>query len=173
MGRRRSKRWLKKYLRSRERQLATHLGLFLNGFNPGQSLDDELNFRLLLKLRWLVYDFIWVRLKLHPAWRERRWFLDLFDVDQVQVRGDGVELAGDIVWWPEGKDALGEWWPRDHQPYPTRPYKAKIRGDLMGGHWVLEPVRATLKMPRTSKRRGEYEIEFGVGSTYLKVTSRK
>lgn len=172
MRRKRSKRYLKKYLRRREAALGRHLPLFLGGFNSEKPLDDEGNFRLLLKLRWLVYDFIYVRLKLHPQWMKKRWFLELLDIDSVKLGNSGVEFNGDMVWWAEGKDAVGEWWPADHEPHRIGVYKAKIRGDLDGGRWVIEPVIAKLRMPKLPKRNAVYEIDFGEASTYLKVKSR-
>ncbi|MDQ3819669.1 MAG: hypothetical protein M3362_18610, partial [Acidobacteriota bacterium] len=115
---------------------------FLDSFDTEKPLDDERNFHLLLKLRWLIYEFIYVRLKLNPKWMKKKWFLELPDVDFVRIENGGVELSGDIVWWAEGKDAVGEWWPADHAPHRTGVYKVKIRGDLDGGYWVTEPVIA-------------------------------
>jgi hypothetical protein len=168
-----SKRHLKSYLRSREKELKTVLTHFLNGFNPSLPLDDENNFQLLLRLRWLIYDYLYVRLKLHPAWRKKQWFLELFDVDQVAIETDSATLTGDIVWWAEGKDAIGEWWPTDHEPHPTGVHKIKLRGDLSGGHWVLEPMIARIKIAKVPKRDAEYYIEFGKGNTFLKVTNTR
>ena len=172
MRRKRSKRYLKKYLRRREKALEKYLSLFLDGFDAGKPLDDESNFRLLLKLRWLIYDFIYVRLKLNPKWMRKKWFLELFDVDSVKIQNGGVKFSGDIVWWAEGKDAVGEWWPSDHEPHRTGVYKVKIRGDLDGGYWVVEPVTATLRKPKIPKHNTGYEIDFGKGSTYMKIRSR-
>lgn len=173
MKRRTNNRQLKKRLRLREKALGKYLSLFLDGFNPEQSLEaGSDNFRLLLSLRWLVYDYIYFRLKLDPRWAKKLWFLDLFDVDRIKIANEDVELTGDIVWWAEGKDALGEWWPADHEPYRTAPYKKKMRGDLSGGYWVLEPVIAKLRQPTSPKRNARYEIEFGRGSTYMKIISK-
>ena len=146
--------------------------MFLDGFNSEKPLDDDGNFGLLLKLRWLIYDFIYVRLKLHPGWVKKRWFLELLDVDSVKIGNGGVEIAGDIVWWAEGKDAVGEWWPADHEPHRIGVYKVKIRGGLDGGRWVVEPVMAKLRKPKIPKRNAGYEIDFGKDSTYLKLRSR-
>lgn len=169
---RRSRRHLKKHLRRREAELARRLRRFLEGYDPSKPHDDERgeNFRLLLRLRWLVFTFIYVRLRLAPWWSNRRRFLEHFDVDEVKVEGGGVELSGDMVWWAEGRDAAGEWWPPDHEPHPTGVYKVKIRGDLGGGHWVLEPVRVRMRLPSAPWRGAPYEIEFGRGSTYLKLS---
>jgi hypothetical protein len=172
MRRKRSKRYLRKYLRRREKVLGKHLSLFLDGFDAERPLDDESNFHLLLKLRWLIYDFIYVRLKLNPRWMRKKWFLELFDVDSVRVKNGGVEFSGDIVWWAEGKDAEGEWWPADHEPHRTGVYKVKIRGDMDGGDWVVEPVTAKLRKSKLPKRNAGYEIDFGKGSTYMKINSR-
>lgn len=164
---------MKKYLRRKERELGEHLSLFLEGFDAGKPPGEEPNRRALLKLRWLVYAFIYVRLKLNPAWARKKWFLELFDVDSASVNGRRVELSGDMVWWAEGKDAEGEWWPADHEPRWTGVYKVKIRGDLDGGYWVIEPVSARLTEPATPNRDAAYEIEFGTGSTYMKIRSRR
>jgi hypothetical protein len=169
MRRRRNKRYLKKRLRLRERQLGNAVSRFVDKFEPQRSLDDEYNFQLLLKLRWLINDFIYLRLKLHPLWMRKEWFLDLLDVDDVTVRNSSVVLVGNAVWWAQGKDAAGEWWPADHEPHKTGPYKIKLRGDLSGGRWVLEPVKAELKMPRRAKRSAVYRVEFGQGSTYMVI----
>lgn len=167
-----SKRALKKYLRRRERMLDKHLRRFLKGFNSTKPLKEEKNHALLLKLRWLIQDFLYARLNLHTRWMRKNWFLDLLDVDEVKIRGAEVELACDIVWWMEGKDAAGSWWPSDHEPHRTAPYKVKIRGDLDGGYWILEPVRARLRTSKTPKHTAEYEIDFGTGSTYMKLCSK-
>ena len=172
MQERRSDRYTRKRLRYRERHLRKHLDLFLTGFDPEQPLDDKSNFRLLLKLRWLVTDFIYLRLKLNPKWQMKRWFLELFDVDEIRILNGNLEIIGDIVWWAEGKDAVGEWWPADHEPHSVGPYKVKIRGELNGGYWILEPVIARLRMPRVARRDADYEIEFGRGSTHLKIRSK-
>jgi hypothetical protein len=169
MRRRRNRRYLKKRLRLREKQLGNAVSLFVDKFEPRQSLEDEPNFRLLLKLRWLVNDFIYLRLKLHPLWMKKQWFLDLLDVDNVTVRNGSVILAGDAVWWAQGRDADGEWWPADHEPRKSGPYKIKLRGDLSGGRWVLEPVRAELKLPANEKRVAGYRVEFGQDSTYMVI----
>lgn len=163
---------MKRSLRLRERVLDKYLRLFIDGFDSEQPLRAERNHRLLLKLRWLVQDFIYIRTTLHPKWMRKRWFLDLIDVEQVKIKGAEVELTGDIVWWAEGKDAVGEWWPSDHEPHRTATYKVKIRGDLDGGYWVLEPVTAKLRISKAPKRNAEYEIEFGKSSTYMKISSR-
>lgn len=172
MSRKLSKRARKKQLRRRERMLDKHLRRFLEGFDSMKPLEEEKNHELLLKLRWLIQDFLYVRLNLHPRWMRKRWFLDLIDVEEVKIDGAQVELAGDIVWWMEGKDAVGSWWPSDHEPHRTAPYKVKIRGDLAGGYWILEPVRARLRRAKTPKHRAEYEIDFGQGSTHLKLGSK-
>jgi len=169
MRRRRNKRYLKKRLRLREGQLGNTVSLFVDKFDPRQPLEGEHNYRLLLKLRWLVSDFIYLRLKLHPTWMRKQWFLDLFDVDNVTVRDGAVVLVGDAVWWAQGKDADGAWWPSDHQPRQSGPYKIKLRGDLSGGRWVLEPVRAELKLPVDVQRTAGYRVEFGQGSTYMVI----
>lgn len=150
---------------------------FLDGYDPALPLDNGEgdggeNFRLLLRLRWLIFDFIHVRLRLKPWWGNRRRFLEHFDVDEVKVERDGVELVGDMVWWARGAEAAGVWWPPDHEPHRAGIYKVKIRGDLAGGKWVVEPVRVRLRVSRSPRRNASYEIEFGRGSTYLKTKSR-
>lgn len=181
MGRRRrrirSRRDLKKYLRRREAELDRWLRRFIDGYDPSLPLgrdggDPGGNFRLLLRLRWLIYAFVHVRLKLAPWWGNRRRFLEHLDVDEVKVEGGRVELIGEMVWWAEGREAAGEWWPADHEPHPTGVYKVKIRGDLGGGFWVLEPVRVRMRLAEAPWRRAAYEIEFGRGSTYLEIKSR-
>jgi hypothetical protein len=164
-----SKRYLKKRLRRREKALGKYLSLFLVGFDAEKPLDDESNFPLLLKLRWLIYDFIYFRLKLNRKWMKKKWFLELFDVDSVRIKNGVVEFIGDMVWWTEGKDAVGEWWPSDHEPHPIGVYKVKIRGDLGGGYWIVEPVTAKLRTSKIQKRNAGYEIDFGKGSTYMKI----
>jgi hypothetical protein len=172
MLKRRSNKYTRKRLRHREKQLREHLDRLLSGFNPDNPHDDRSNFRLLLRVRWLVYDFIYLRLKLNPRWQKRQWFLELFDVDEVRITNSSLELIGDIVWWAEGKDAIERWWPADHEPHRVGPYKLKIRGDLSGGCWVLEPLIARLRTPKLAKRNADYEIEFGKGSTYMMARSK-
>jgi hypothetical protein len=169
-----SKRDLKKHLRRREAALDRWLRRFLAGYDPALPLDNGEgdggeNFRLLLRLRWLIFTFIHVRLELTPWWGGRRRFLEHFDVDEVKIEGESVELVGDMVWWAEGREAVGEWWPADHEPHRTAVYKVKIRGDLDGGFWVVEPVRVRMSVARAAWRHAAYEIEFGRGSTYLKI----
>lgn len=182
MEKRHSKRARKKRLRAREGQLNAALALFLEHYDFSLALDaedptatpeTERQFRLLLQLRWLVNDFLWVRLKLHPAWRKRQWFLELFDVDELRIENGSVTMRGDVVWWAQGKDAFGQWWPADHEPHPTASYKVKIRGELDGGFWVLEPMNVILKPAKTEKHNAGYQIEFGYGSTYLKATNMR
>jgi hypothetical protein len=180
MAKRKSKRQLKKYLRKREGQLNAALHSFLADYdfslaldndNPTETPESEKQFRLLLRLRWLIYDYLWVRLKIDPRWRSKQWFLDLFDVDEVRIENENVYLTGDIVWWAEGKDAQGQWWPSDHEAKATGIYKIKIRGDLNGGKWVVEPMTALLRLAKTAKHDARYQIEFGYGSTYLKTAN--
>lgn len=150
---------------------------FLEGYDPAGPLDNGEgdrgeNFRLLLRLRWLIFTFIHVRLELTPWWGGRRRFLEHLDVDEVNIAGGSVELVGDMVWWAEGREAeAGDWWPPDHETHPTGVYKVKIRGDLGGGRWVVEPVRVRMSVARVAWRKASYEIEFGRGSTYLKIKS--
>ena len=152
--------------------MGEYLRAFLDGFDPERPLGGQRNFRPLLSLRWLIHDFINARLRLNRGWAAKRYFLELFDVDGLEVRDGVVELTGDIVWWAEGKDAAGEWWPPDHVPRPTGAYKVKIRGDLGGGFWVVEPVIAKLWEARKPGRNAGYEIEFGAGSTYMRIKSK-
>jgi hypothetical protein len=180
MAKRRGKRRLKKYLRKREGQLNAALvsfladydfSLALNDENPTATPESEKQFRLLLRLRWLVYDYLWVRLKIDPRWRRKQWFLELFDVDEVRIENENVYLTGDIVWWAEGEYAQAQWWPEDHAAQPTGIHKLKIRGDLGGGKWVVEPMTAWLRLARTDKHNAGYRIEFGYGSTCLKTAN--
>ena len=67
-----------------------HLISFLTGFDPEKpsdeaSFDEKSNFRLLLRLRWCVHDFIYLRLKLNPKWQKKQWFLELFDLDEIAL----------------------------------------------------------------------------------------
>jgi hypothetical protein len=175
---RRSKRRWKKHLRSREQKLNQALQQFIEGFdlafdvndpNPTSSPEKERNFRLLLRLRHLTFSFLWIRLKLHPAWRNKQWFLELPDFEDIEINQDRVLLTGDIIWWAEGKDAIGQWWPADHDPQRMGFYKMKLRGDA--GKWVIEPMRVMLKLAATPKRVATYDLEFGYGSTYLRTTN--
>jgi hypothetical protein len=180
----RSKRGLKKYLRRKEHQLNSALQKFIDDFDrtievqtlePTSSPASERQFRLLLKLRWLSYEFLWVRLKLHPMWRHKRWFLELFDVEEITINQTSVMLTGEIIWWAKGKDAVGEWWPSDHDPHRMGFHRIKLRGDPIDGDgkWVIEPMRVTLKLATTPKRVATYDLEFGYGSTYLRTTNVK
>jgi hypothetical protein len=180
MAKKRSKRQLKKYLRKREGQLNGALlafladydfSLALNDENPMATSESEKQFRLLLRLRWLIYDYLWVRVKIDSRWRNKQWFLELFDPDGVRIENENVYLTGDIVWWAEGKDAQGQWWPEDHPAQPTGVYKLKIRGDLNGGRWVVEPMTVWLRLAKGAKHNALYQIEFGYGSTYLKIAN--
>ena len=179
---RKSKRDWKKRLRSRERELNQALQQFIEGFdlafdmndpNPISSPEKEKHFRLLLRLRHLTFSFLWIRLKVHPAWRNKRFFLELPDFENIEINQDSVTLAGDIIWWAEGKDAIGQWWPSDHDPQAMGFYKIKLRGDVTGdsGKWVIEPIRVKLKLATTLKRVATYDLEFGYGSTYLRTTN--
>lgn len=174
---RRTKRSLKKHLRQREAALDGRLRHFLANFDPARPLDEGHqdpgeNFRLLLRLRWLIYTFIHVRLELTPWWGRRKRFLEHLDVDEVRV-GDGrVELFGDMVWWAQGREAEGEWCPADHEPHGAGFYKVKLRGVPGAGPWVKEPVRVSMRVAEVPWRNASYEIEFGRGSTYLKIRSR-
>jgi len=172
MRKRNNNKYTRKLLRYREKQLQDYLDRFLNRFDPQQPEDDKSNFQLLLNLRWLVYDFIYLRLKLNPNWQKKQWFLDLFDVEQIRIENGNVELIGDMVWWAEGKDAENEWWQADHEPHWVGRYKKKMRGDLSGGYWVIERVSANLKKAEVEGRRAGYEIEFGRGSTYMNIKSK-
>ena len=178
----RSKRKLKKYLRSKETQLNGALHSFIENFapaidvsqlEPSSSPESERQFHLLLRLQWLCFHFLWVRLKLHPLWRGKRWFLELFDVEQVSITSNAVTLTGEIIWWAEGEDAVGEWWPPDHDPHSMGFHRIKLRGDPAegDGKWVIEPMRVTLKLATTPKRNATYDLEFGYGSTYLRTTN--
>jgi hypothetical protein len=174
--RRKNKRSLKKYLRLREKMLEKNLSSFLENFNlkqPFDSPEDNLeNFRLLLKLRWLIYDFINLRLKVSPKWKWKEYFLELMDVEEINIENDEVSLLGDVVWWAEGKDAVGKWWNDDREPHKTGVYKVKVRGDMNGGYWLLEPVTVKLRKSKTAKQNASYEIDFGKASTYLKIRNK-
>lgn len=177
-----SKRNWKKRLRSCERELNSALQQFIEGFDlafdindpdPTLSAEKEKHFRLLLRLRHLTFSFLWIRLKLHPAWRKKQFFLELPDFENIEINRDGVTLAGDIIWWAEGKDAIGQWWPSDHEPQAIGFYKIKLRGDVRedSGKWVIEPIRVKLKLATIPKRVATYDLEFGYGSTYLRTAN--
>jgi hypothetical protein len=167
---------LKKYLRRREALLDRWLRRFLDAYDPAAPLDNGegeggANFQLLLRLRWLIFTFVHTRLELTPWWGGRNRFLEHFDVDAVKTGPGVVELTGDMVWWAQGREAAaGGWWPPDHEPRRTGVYKVKIRGDLGGGRWVVEPVRVRMRVARVPRRDASYEIDFGYGSTYRKIT---
>ncbi len=178
----RSNRRLKKYLRGKEAQLNSTLQKFIDEFDPAidvealeptSSSENERQFRLLLRLRWLSYEFLWVRLKLHPAWCGKRWFLELFDVEQVSINKNTVTLTGEIIWWAEGQNAVGEWCPSDHDPHLMGFHRIKLRGNPIDGDgkWVIEPMKVTVKLAKTSNRNATYALEFGYGSTYLRTTN--
>lgn len=189
MHKRKRNRDTRKRLRYRERKLKQHLRKFLDQYDPANPVDIRklaeaglfyngydsqlpLNFYLLRSLRWFVNDVILFRLHLNRHWQKKKLFLELFDVDQVSFGPASVELIGDIVWWVEGRDAVGEWWPPDHEPHKFGKYKVLIRGEGPGGYWVVEPVTAKLTMPKSPKRDAQYEIRFGYGSTFMKFTNK-
>jgi hypothetical protein len=181
MKRGKGKRARKKYLRYKEKQLNSALLAFREGYNadipqedddPLSTPEKEQQFKLLLRLRWLIYSFLYERLENHSSWRNKQRFLELFDVETIIITNDLLVLKGDIVWWAKRGEAADIWWPSDHQAHPTSIYKVKIRGDLEGGHWILEPLTVRLRLARSEKKAASYYIEFGYGSTYLKITSR-
>ena len=121
---------------------------------------------MMLPIRWALFGLTYGHLKLTRDWGKRSWFLELPDIDTITKIGrpeSGFQLSGEIIWWAEGKDAEGEWWPQDRIPDVTK----------WGGKYVAEPFEARV-FPLWHKKRGlSYEIEFGQGSTYQLFTNRK
>ncbi len=176
---RKSKRRIKKILRKQEKRLNSALKAFVEGYDFSFPTDgvfaktpeEERQFRLLLRLRGLAGDFLWLRLKTDVRWRGKAWYLDFLSVDDVRVTDDRVQLSGDIVWWAEGAFAREEWWPKDHEVHPTGFYRRVLRGDTGSLQYVIEPVKGWFGLARNDRRDATYEIKFGFGSTYLKVSN--
>jgi hypothetical protein len=141
-------RELKKRRRRKEPRLKEALKFWLE--DDPQNRDDR-------PLRWALDDLLDFHLRTSPWWAQGRKFVELPDIRSVSF-GDAaafVRIEGSVIWWAEGKDAEGEWWPDDRVPERTR----------HGGRYMVEPVAVDVLPAWGLKRRPRYRISFGRGTT--------
>lgn len=158
--------------------------------------NDKTNFQRLLSLRWFINDAVYLRHHLNgkwlKIWKKTNYFFDLVDIDSVNYfkNINSVEIRGEMACWAMGEANYSKWWNDDQQPYRTCSYRGTVRGEIRrtndfcwmetknsknkiedwrGGYFIIEPVKAIFKLAKSPNRNPFYEIEFGKGSTFMKI----
>jgi hypothetical protein len=158
MKRRITKKWMRKV----EARLNLALRQYIT--KPKQLTEYEGN-KEMLSIRWRIYDLVYYHLKLDPDWSKRNWFLELLDIDSLEINREPralISIAGKYDWWAEERDAEADvWWPADRVPNVTK----------YGARYMTEAFTARIGLEKDQQKRLRYEFEFGAGSTYILFTN--
>jgi hypothetical protein len=156
----------RRIVKKRMRKLEGDLSLALKQYiaKPEAEMENESD-KDLLQVRWRIYDLVYYHLKLDPDWSKKDWFLDLLDIDSLEINRGQVTLivvAGKYDWWAAGRDAeAAEWWPTDRVPNVTK----------YGSRYMTEPFTARIRLKNGQRERLLYRFKFGAGSTYRTFTN--
>jgi hypothetical protein len=156
------RRITKKRMRKVESRLSLALRQYIT--KPKQLTENE-NHKEILSIRWGIYDLLYYHLKLDPDWSKRNWFLELLDIESLEINQEPrtlISIAGKYDWWAEGKDAeAAVWWPDDRVPNVTK----------HGVRYMTEPFTARIWLQKDQENRLRYKFEFGADSTYRLFTN--
>jgi hypothetical protein len=178
------RRIFRKFRHRDETRLKKALRNYLNYEASVEAVTEEDLFRILLPIRWSLYGLTYNHLVLDRKWKWKDFFLEYPDITDITANGDGssgVVIVGEFIWWAEGKDWVGKWWPADRAPYKQirvciedQSHLEIVQApELEDGGFLVEPFEAII-WPAWNKKRGlKYRIEFGKGATYRHITNCK
>ncbi len=156
------RRMIKKRIQRVESRLSLALRHYIT--KPKQLTEYE-DRKEMLSIRWSISDLLYYHLKLDPDWSKRNWFLELLDIDSLEINQEPrtlISIEGKCDWWAEGKDAEAPvWWPADRVPNVTK----------SGARYMTEPFTARIRLQKDQENRLRYKFEFGAGSTYRLFTN--
>jgi hypothetical protein len=160
-----SKRDIKRYRRRDEPKLKEALQIYFQQCEYKDDLSDKEREQLLLPIRWSLFSLLYYHLKLARGWSDRKWFLEIPDIKEIEKIDHSIIIKAEVIWWPEGTNVNDKWWPSDRQPI--------IDHHNNNNKWMIEPVIAIIAPFWGSNRRLRYKLEFGVGSTYKVFANHK
>src|SRR5262245_31198954 len=178
------RRIFRKYRHRDETRLKKALRSYLDYEASVEAVIEEELFRKLLPIRWSLYGLTYNYLVLDRKWKWKDFFLEYPDITDITANADGasrVVVTGEFIWWAEGKDRIGKWWPADRTPHK----QIRVRGqdeshlevvpapELEKGGFLVEPFEAVIWPAWTRKRGLKYRIEFGKGTTFRHITNCK
>ncbi|HEY7181557.1 MAG TPA: hypothetical protein VIC84_09065 [Blastocatellia bacterium] len=141
-------------------------------------------FRVLLPIRWSLYGLTYNHLVLDRKWKWKDFFLeypDITDITAIDGEASRVVITGEFIWWAEGKDRVGKWWPADRSPHKqirvregNESHLEVVQApELEEGGFLVEPFEAVI-WPAWNRKRGlKYRIEFGKGTIFRRITNCK
>jgi len=148
------------------RKVEARLNLALRRYltKPTRLTENE-DHKEMLSIRCSIYDLVYSYLKLDPDWSKISWFLELLDIDSVEIsRGPRalIIIEGKYDWWAARRDAeAAVWWPDERVPNVTK----------YGARYMTEPFTARMQLQKDRQKRLRYEFEFGAGNTYRLFTN--
>ena len=178
------RRIFRKYRYRDETLLKKALRSYLDYEAYVEAVNKEDLFRILLPIRWSLYGLTYNHLVLDRKWKWKDFFLEYPDITDINANGDGaseVVIVGEFIWWAEGKDGVGKWWPADRAPYKQIRVRIQDQShleiiqdpELETGGFLVEPFEAVV-WPAWNRKRGlKYRIEFGKGATFRHITNCK
>jgi hypothetical protein len=178
------RRVFRKYRRRDEMRLKIALRNYLDYEASVEAVNKEDLFRILLPIRWSLYGLTYNHLILDRKWKWKDFFLEYPDITDITAN-DGnssrVVITGEFIWWAEGKDGVGKWWPADRVPY--KQIRVRTQDDshleiiqepeLEKGGFLVEPFEAVVWPDWNKKHELKYRIEFGKGATFRHITNCK
>jgi len=176
------RRIFRKYRHRDETRLKKALRNYLDYEASIETVNEEDLFRILLPIRWSLYGLTYNHLVLDRKWKWKDFFLeypDLTDINANDQAASRIAITGEFIWWAEGKDGIGKWWPADREP--SKQIRVRVQDEshlevvqapeLEKGGFLVEPFEAVI-WPAWNKKRGlKYRIKFGKGSTYRHITN--
>jgi hypothetical protein len=178
------RRIFRKYRHRDETRLKKALRSYLDYEASVEAVTEEDLFRKLLPIRWSLYGLTYNHLVLDRKWKWKDFFLeypDLTDISANDKAAARIAITGEFIWWAEGKDGIGKWWPADRAPYKQIRVRVQDEShleivqahELEKGGFLVEPFEAVI-WPAWNKKRGlKYRIKFGKGSTCRHITNCK
>lgn len=176
------RRTFRKLRHREETRLKKALRNYRNYEASVETVTEEGLFRILLPIRWSLYGLTYNHLVLDKKWKWNDFFLEYPDITDITVNDDGasrVVVIGEFIWWAQGKDGIGKWWPADRAPYKQIRVREQDEShlevvqvpELEKGGFLVEPFEAIVQ-PAWNKKRGlKYRIEFGKGTTFRCITN--
>ncbi|MBI3651763.1 MAG: hypothetical protein HY231_12155 [Acidobacteria bacterium] len=157
------RRIIKKRMRIDELYLRDALINFLK--SPLPVFENQLEDNI-LSIRWAIYGLTYYHLKFDPVWSKRDMFLELVDIDSIELISDPqriIQVIGQFTWMPQGKDAKADvWWAMDRIPEMGK----------YGAVYMKEPFVATIQLLHHRRSPLKYSFAFGIGSTSRLFTNK-
>src|SRR5262245_30989706 len=178
------RRIFRKYRHRDETRLKKSLRKFLDYEASVEVVNEEDLFKILLPIRWSLYGLTYNHLILDRTWKWKDFFLEYPDITGITSNNAGatrVVVTGAFIWWAEGKDGVGKWWPADRAPYKQVRVEVQDEShleivqspDLEKGGFLVEQFESVI-WPAWNRKRGlKNRIEFGIGMTSRQITNCK